>query len=395
MIPTLLMAIALTGGVFETMPPPEVEAKVGRANVLITPGTGGHTHFPDEPIVVLGRRPLRFLMVSSDGHVNGTYLWQGESWSTAVPVEQVLTPGDGPDNGYAGIGALIQDHGRSLAYYHAEDHRDMGHIDVNNVDGFYATVCMAILNRDGRAERLGPVLTADDPKHTVDSGGWTSQGVGEPHVLRDHTGQYLLCYYTRWTEHPRPSTHLCLARASIKHGGRPGTWDKYYQGEFREPGLGGHETPLLSGFQSQVVFVPAWKRYVMTFGMGDSEGMPEGINLTTSEDGIHWHRPLLLVHGCPIPWTDKEVVVHPTLLVKRAGPNSLQGIILYGFSPRWGPVPHHLASRTVTIKLKVERDNRPGQAKAIGDSRAPINATGVHRTAEVRDSSLILKNTTN
>lgn len=274
MIPTLLMAIALTGGVFETMPPPEVEAKVGRANILITPGTGGHTHFPDEPIVVLGRRPLRFLMVSSDGHVNGTYLWQGESWSTAVPVEQVLTPGDGPDNGYAGIGALIQDHGRSLAYYHAEDHRDMGHIDVNNVDGFYATVCMAILNRDGRVEKLGPVLTADDPKHTVASGGWTSQGVGEPHVLRNHTGQYLLCYYTRWTEHPRPSTYLCLARASIKHGGRPGTWDKYYQGEFREPGLGGHETPLLSGFQSQVVFVPAWKRYLMTFGMGIAKGCP-------------------------------------------------------------------------------------------------------------------------
>lgn len=57
---------------------------------------------------------------------NVTWLMQGPSWSAAKPVQKVLEPSaDGPDNGYAGIGAVHLDRKNKKVYavYHAEDQK--------------------------------------------------------------------------------------------------------------------------------------------------------------------------------------------------------------------------------------------------------------------------------
>lgn len=291
--------------------PAEVSARLGRQSVIIPLGRGDiQGGFPDMPIAVLKRAPLTFLMVCG----NDTYLWSGQNLSTAIPIRKVLSPGPAGsvDNNYAGISSIYQDqkNQRLIAFYHAEDKEGIGHIS-NGVQGFYARICVAQSPlKQVRFTKLGPAITADQPKKPrgwETEGGpreaWMAQGAGDPSVCIDASGQYLLCMYGEYSNRLKASrgVQLCIARAPIDSSGMPGSWSKFYRGKFSEPGLNGHDSPVITGSPiadtggPHLQYVPEWKRYIVVFGVVHHEinaTQPRpvecGVYVSTSREGTVW-----------------------------------------------------------------------------------------------------------
>lgn len=77
--------------------------------------------------------------------------------------------------------------------------------------------------------------------------------------------------------------------------GAPGTWKKYYNGAFTEPGLGGQQTqvPGLSpGANPSVHWNTHLEKWVMVWhGWGNTAK----IFLSVSADGINWSTPVSII----------------------------------------------------------------------------------------------------
>ncbi len=109
---------------------------------------------------------------------------------------------------------------------------------------------------------------------------------GDQHVIQ--IGDYLYMYFLAsrdWQIH--------LARSSISDGGKPGTFWKYYQGAFDQPGIGGESSPIAPASQ----LARSWISYDSALGVyiGFSyqkrwySSLPDqyaGLGLTISPDGI-------------------------------------------------------------------------------------------------------------
>lgn len=354
--------------------PAQVSATTGRNRVLIPAGKHGMNYFPDEVICILKENPLTFTMVSGDG----TFIWKGRTFESASPIAHVLAPGPAgsPDNHYAGIGGIFDDKARNrvMGFYHAEDKEGMGIVEVNDVQGFYGSICAAEASpNDNRFRKLGPAITADKPKlvrgwetEGGPKGAWMAQGVGEPSVCIDATGKYLLCYYVEWSNRLKRGVQICVARSPIETAGVPGSWQKYHNGIFSEPGLGGHETPIISAGQRadtytpHVQYVKQWEQYVMVFGIGvQSEihsrplkPVQSGLYLSTSKDGVNWAKPIQIEKVFAFVINTQQCKIHPTLLVSRVTDDTLNGQLLYGYTPKWPDTPHHLGGCPITVKLR-------------------------------------------
>jgi hypothetical protein len=145
-------------------PKPEIEVRLGKQADYIPSRRGGLTHFPDEPICILKKKPLFFLMVSR----TGTWLMTGKDLKSAKPVRMVLKPGkpSEPDNGYAGVASTYQNGKRLLAFYHAEDHEgELGFNPKATIPGWYGSVCLATGSKDEEMlSKVGPIITSQQPK---------------------------------------------------------------------------------------------------------------------------------------------------------------------------------------------------------------------------------------
>jgi len=371
----LLLTLAVSMTDVEAQPPAEpspnsgrleVEA-VGEQQILLTSGQHGLAYFPDEGICVINQQPLAFLMVAG----TETWLMQGPSWAAAKPVQKVLVPSvNGPDNSYAGIGAVhidVEDK-KIYAFYHAEDQKGYQKLD-NGVPNFMASICLSEGALDGRKfEKRGPVLTTFQDK---DPSAKQPQGVADVTVSPSPDGRYLYAWYTDQSRDGNRGVQICMARSRITDRGTPGSWKKWRNGQFSEPGLGGRETPVVSmrdanadAWAPNVVYVPECRRYIMVlnatvyadFKQGSKPA--GGIRLAHSVDGIHWSQPATLVAAFGIPMPGKECAIHPTFIVSHATDKTVDGTLLYGYSPKWGHTaqepPHHLASRTVRLKVVPE-----------------------------------------
>jgi hypothetical protein len=359
----LMLAASFSAGAGE-----DVElVSLGERQIFLKPGQHGLSYFPDEVICVLNRNPLTFTMVCG----KDTFLLHSTgSWQEATPVGKVLSPSsDSYDNGYAGIGGIysVAGSGRLLALYHAEDQKDLPPIG-GGVPGFYASVCLATSDDNGRTfAKVGPVITGSLPKNPA---GPPAQGAGDVTVTPSHDGQYLYAYYTDHSRVDNRGVQICLARCRIEDGGKPGSWKKYHQGEFAEPGLGGKDTPVVSmqarggdAWGPQIVFLKESRKYLMTFSvviyaeLERKKAEQSGIYVACSSDGIRWSQPRQLVSAISLPIPDLEVALHSTLVVSAADESKVQGTLLYAYSPKWGHTEtqpsHHLAGQTITLKVSV------------------------------------------
>jgi hypothetical protein len=146
----------------------EITATVGKQMVVIPDGKYDFHYFPDEPISVISRQPLRFLVVVS----NRTILMQGRSFETAKPIKAVLEPSGSSgsyDQKYAGISSIYVHKKRDeiLGFFHAEKQTGRKTREGNNCA--YATIGLAISTDGGRSfKKVGPILTGkpEDPEWT-------------------------------------------------------------------------------------------------------------------------------------------------------------------------------------------------------------------------------------
>jgi len=346
------------------------DVRLGEQQTFLGTGAHGLHYFPDAHLTFLDTEPLyRVFLVAGVR----TWLMEGRDMRSLAPVGDVLRPGEAGtfDNGYTGIFGAYE-HAKSgelLALYHAEDHENMPRLP-SGVPGFYACIGLAVSRDRGvTSEKLGPALTGSKPK---DVSGRGDQGVGEGSLLVDATNTYLYCYYTDHSRVEGRGVQICVARSPISSRGRRGTWQKYYERAFSEPGLGGRDTPVLSAqhMQADVVFphvtyVPQLGKYLVVFcivAYADLKTLqPEtsGIYLATSADGVHWSEPTLMLPALTIPRRDHECAWHPTLAVESVAQGSLKGWLYYAYSERWGGrdprKPHYLVGRPITITSDRDR----------------------------------------
>ena len=133
-------------------------------------------------------------------------------------------------------------------------------------------------NDDGMTwEKLGQIITGKDP---VTPGKVT--GEGDCSVVNGRDGYYY-AYCSRASDHA-----LIVARAPVKDPG-PGRWEKYFNGKWNEPGLGGNSTRLIANSAG----LAQWISTGQTVGLGS---VPGGTGIFFSSDHTTFtplHEPLL------------------------------------------------------------------------------------------------------
>lgn len=363
----LLLAVRLAGA--ERAVPGGMSIKLGPRETVLASGAQGLKYFPDESLVVVRREPtVRVLMAATIS----SYLLEGPDMMSLRAVGQVLArgPKGSYDNGYAGIGGAVREAktGNVLAFYHGED-QEGAPTNAAGVPGFYCSVALAVSKDEGRTfEKRGPVITSQAPKKST---GVFDQGCGDMCALTDKDGRFYLIYYCEHSRVDGRGVQICLARSPVESAGAPGSWRKYYEGNFTEPGLGGKDTPVLAGGRHEadaifphVTWVKELQQYVMLFNLvnyreNTSTNAPtqSGIWAAVSRDGIHWGAPAQVLPALSICYLNREVAWHPALWLDSAAPaaRTLKGWLYYSYSPNWGHrppnFPHYLVRHALEISL--------------------------------------------
>lgn len=350
----------------------EFVVKMGGRETILKSGHGGLNYFPDLQLGFIATRPhVRLLMIAG----NKTYLMEGKDLWSLQPVKPVLEPGTrgSLDNGYSGASSVMRDpkqQKRLVAFIHAEDQEGMPVIAYNGVAGFYSTICVAESFDNGYTFRkIGPIITSRKRK---DIRGAEVQGCADPCVILDKNKSYYLAYYSDHNErfNANRGYQISVARCSAKDGGLPGKWHKYFDGEFKEPGLGGKDTVIVRTEKGDascpsIAYIRSIDKYVMVhcvlkYAEGESDGWrgakKSGLYLAISDDGIHWSDSKQINVGYPVPLVGKEFMGRPTLVPIEITKNGFQGYVIYTYSPSWGHKPphspHYMAGQKITFTLE-------------------------------------------
>lgn len=242
------------------------------------------------------------------------------------------------DNGYAGFGAVYLDKisGEILAFYHAEDHEGLeGLLCSVGAPAWYGSVGLAISRDNGFTfDKLGQVITSNEPKNTANPSPDGAHGVAGPAVIADPTGQYLYMYFAELPRYPPRLDGIALARSKLEDRGRPGTWFKYYNGDFTEPGLGGRATHVVTGASTpggwagfpSVSFNTYLNAYLMVH-VGQY-----GFYLRTSKNGIYWSDPIELLRATTNVPTS-SLSSFPTIIGEDDTHTAQTNWLYYGFTP--------------------------------------------------------------
>jgi hypothetical protein len=345
-----------------------LSVRLGPRITLLGDREQGLRYFPDGGLAIVERTPeCRVLMAAG----NRTVLLRGTDMRHLRVAGEVLAPGEAGafDNGYAGVSGVYKSGtNQLLAFYHAEDHEGMPRL-ANGVPGFYCSVGLAISRDNGATFRkVGPILTSSRPK---DLRGHPDQGVGEPCVTRDASGEFLYVYYTSHSRLGGRGVQICMARCPVRAASEATAWRKLHEGAFGEPGIGGRDTPVLSGEAvgadavfPHVTYCSGLGKYVMVYCVNAYQELGaaprrSGIYAAFSSDGLRWperdQRQLLV--GYTVPCVGKELAWHPTLVLDSGAVNrTAKGWLYYSYTESWGHNAPHKAHYLVgaPIELSVE-----------------------------------------
>ena len=254
---------------------------------------------------------------------NPTYRTLGQSLSEMMNPQAVLRPGPtgSYDNGGAWLYAVFRRSENSLiGFYHAEDRQFKAVPDSKGIAWKSIALCMS--DDNGTTwQKKGRIVTSSREKPEKP----TSGGCGDFCVIRDEKDKRWVCFYQ---EH-----YLCMA-VSEDQDGKPGTWKKYYQGSFSEPGLGGQNTPLPSlakyaGGNPSVHFNTLLKKWVMVWHTWDhSSPKPNSIWLSTSDDLLYWTAPNIVLEA-----KGKERYWYPTMIGDSDVRCGAKSLLCYAYFP--------------------------------------------------------------
>jgi hypothetical protein len=167
-----------------------------------------------------------------------------------------------------------------IGFYHAEDHW----VRATNPEGIaWKSIARTTSNNNGFNWSEGTqIITSSKTKPQALTWG----GVGDNCVIWDHKNNRWLCYYQE---------HWLMMAVSYDPEGKPGTWFKYYNGDFNQPGLGGENTAIpglksIPGGNPSVHYNSYLERFVMVW----HSWVSLSIYISTSTDGITWEEPKLL-----------------------------------------------------------------------------------------------------
>jgi len=350
-----LLVHGCSGGHQDVVPPqplPNKTVTLGPQQTLLPDGSFGLEAFPDEAVAVIQRVPTWKMLVASG---ISTYLLEGTSLLNITSARLVLWPGDPGsfDNGYAGsAGAYLHTGGKLYMIYHGEDQEGMPPLaGGTGIPGFYASVGLAVSSDNGDTwEKLGPVITSNKPKEWTYYEGQDSRGAGVPSLVKEKTGRYLYLYYTEFSRVGGRGVQVCLARCDIQQNApTPGTWKKYYAGDFGEPGIAGLDTVVMSALDmnqgeammAHVVYSNLLQKYVMVFNIDcwrelSNNGTPQttGMYISYSTDGIVWSKPEALFIDYCIAQMGKSLSWEPTIIWD--DDTDQTGWLVYGYTEHWG-----------------------------------------------------------
>ena len=359
---SLALCLVSMGWQLVSLAPAPVSVTLGKREVVLADGQYGLHYFPDECLAIVPAKSGCRVIMAAGVH---SVLLEGPSMQALGLPKEVLERGKPGtfDNGYAGISAVWRaPSGDLLAIYHGEDQEGIKGNDAG-IPGFYCTVALAVSKDDGLTfEKRRPILTGHLPKV---AGGRFDQGVGEPCLVAEPGGKFLYLYYSSHERLGGRGVEIGLARCPVEDALRPAAWQKFHDGAFTEPGLGGNDSPVITAgvehadaLFPHVVYLPSLRQFAMVYCVNNwSEGdVPEqtGIYMAFSRDGIEWPRagirqiwktPVIASLNHPVAW-------HPTLVLDEgATKNEIKGWLYYGYSESWGHrppnQPHQLARRSI------------------------------------------------
>lgn len=185
------------------------------------------------------------------------------------------------DNGGSWLMSVFRQEGDGLVgFYHAEDHW----VRATNPQGIaWKSLARTTSLDNGITWSEGElIITSATPKPENPTWG----GAGDNCVVWDHINNRWLCYYQE---------HWLMMAVSYDVEGKPGTWLKYNNGEFSQPGLGGESTPI-PGISSKPGGNPSvhYNSYLEKFVMVWHSWVSTSIYISTSSDGVVWEEPRLL-----------------------------------------------------------------------------------------------------
>jgi hypothetical protein len=239
------------------------------------------------------------------GSVTRTFGTLDNPVGSAPPIDVIIHPNPDPavnpnyrSYTYLGGGRIYRvpagrpGAGRLLDVYHAE---------INTTTSFYSLLGLAVSSDDGLYwTDLGEIIRPNQP-YEADLAGFD---IGSPRLVDSPDGRYFYVYFPDWiangTTQPTTATIVSLARAPIRSvleaafGEDPhaAAFEKYYDGGWSQPGIGGLSTDLNPsagyGGSSNVAYDSAFGRYVMI--TDDTQH----IAYAESVDGLSWTLPVLL-----------------------------------------------------------------------------------------------------
>lgn len=289
------------------------EVRPGPARVWSASGGDAHlaAYSPDGHHPVLRENDGTIVMFwpGPDSH-----LARGRNLFELGEARPVLRRGadDDFDNGGAWLYSVLrrQEEGL-LGFYHAEDHRfpdtpESGWIAYKSI-----ARCVSYDGGQTWGERA-QILTAHAPK----PGRARWSGLGDHCVVRDEARRRLVCFF-------QEEGRLCAAESTDEEG-RPGTWRKWFEGKFQEPGLGGRATPISGlarrpGGNPSLLWSAPLRCWIMAWH--DWEG---DLWFSTSGDLATWAGPRLLLAKPP-----GGKVWYPTLVEDAADERGAEVWLIY------------------------------------------------------------------
>lgn len=229
-----------------------------------------------------------------------SYRSSGPSLFEMYDCEKVLSAGPqgGFDSGGAWLYTVLRGkEGRMLGFYHAEDRTFPLSPESNFIA--YKSIARCVSEDSGLTwKNREQILTAHAPKPKRAK--WS--GLGDHCIVWDPASRQLVCFF-------QEEGYLSMAVSSDPQG-RAGTWRKWYQGGFTEPGLGGRATALPAfakhpGGNPSLLWNTYLERWLITWHTWRGD-----LWISSSTNLMDWSPPKILLKKLP----GKGKAWYPTLV---------------------------------------------------------------------------------
>ena len=246
------------------------------------------------------------------------------------------------DNGGAWLMSVFrQNQDTLIGFYHAEDHEFASDPSSDFIAWKSIALCKSYDN-GSTWHKQGQIITSSTPKPDLPTWG----GNGDHCVIWDTINSRWICFYQE---------HYLMMAVSYDQNANPGSWLKYYNGEYTEPGLDGENSPIPAlinhpGGNPSVHYNTYLQFWVMLWHTweGHSE-YPKSIWLSTSTDLISWTNPMIVINS-----ESNERYWYPTIIGNTDVEAEQTAILYYAHFPDINNWERSFVKRSITFNQSDE-----------------------------------------